>query len=145
MKKTIKLLKKHGKDSEKKTSKKETKELFKNIIRPPSEVDEAMTKFVKIWSALFSMGINFKVGQLLLSNPIALAEKLSFDPLPQAKFKESGNILDYVDLLNGTKEVKGNSEGYVEDLLASLDGEGRTNKSKRKRMNQGKEKVTKKR
>eukprot|EP00794_Sanderia_malayensis_P002566 gene2566-biopygen2105 len=80
-----------------------------------------MSSFVKLGGAMFAMGVNFKMAQLLLSNPAALAEKFDSRPAPDPKFKESGKILDFIELLNPMPKGKRKAEESVQDVLDELE------------------------
>eukprot|EP00794_Sanderia_malayensis_P021161 gene21161-biopygen14706 len=70
---------------------------------------------------MFTMGVNFKVAQMLLSNLGTLAEKFHGNCSPYPKFKESGKISDFLQLLNPMPEKKRKPDSNMHDALAELE------------------------
>eukprot|EP00794_Sanderia_malayensis_P010158 gene10158-11198_t len=120
MNEILELLVIHGKDVATTPTQKQTKSMLKKFIKPRGDIDDIMTRFVKIGGAMFPMGANFKVAQLVLSNPALVAAKLSCDPEEQPAFKSSGSILDYVNLINTEKKASLAGTAGVDEVLAEL-------------------------
>ena len=77
----------------------ESRKLLVQIVQPSQELATLFNHSVELGGALFSIGINMKVAQTLVSNPDTYAQLITFAPHPEPVFKQTQNVLDPVPLM----------------------------------------------
>ena len=80
--------------------------LLLQIVNPSQDLSKQLDACVEVGAALFSIGINLKVAQTLITNPESYADLLTFAPNTEPKFKSTRNILDLLPLLFNPKATQ---------------------------------------
>ena len=65
------------------------RDLLLKTLNPSAELSSQLCSCVEVGTALFSIGVNFKVAQTLINNPDKFAELLSFAQNPEPSFQSS--------------------------------------------------------
>ena len=78
----------------------EKRSLLLNLLNLSPDLAYQLNSCIEIGAALFSIGLNIRVANLLISNPEKYADLLIVAPNPEPPFKSSKNILDLLPLLH---------------------------------------------
>ena len=73
------------------------------LLNPGNALAAQLDQCVEPGAALFSIGVNFKVAQTLISNPNNYADMITFAPNKEPTFKTTKNIIDLLPLLHSSK------------------------------------------
>ena len=99
------------------------KDFLKSIISTPTQLDKQLETALEVGSALFTMAVQFKVAQTLISNPVDYASKITFHPNPDPTFKYSNNLSHLIPLLRQYSSISRPTpsvSSLIETLLNDL-------------------------
>ncbi|XP_065059826.1 uncharacterized protein LOC135687241 [Rhopilema esculentum] len=112
-----------NKDSPMNPSENQCRDLLKTMLSTSAQLDKQLDTALEVGSALFILAIQFKVAQVLISNPVDYANKMTLHPNPEPAFKYSNNLLHLIPLLRQYSSISQPTppvSSLIETLLDEL-------------------------
>ena len=111
----INMLQKFHKDSDVFKTDEDSRQLILKIANTRPEVMAKIRASVHIGGALFTTGLQYLVAHTVLTNPIRLADGMSFAPRPDPAFKRTKEYEDFFPLLYCNRTAPAQQENQTED------------------------------